>query len=164
MNGKDYTSKVSVSQALIDSGTTCLVLPTEIYNVVWDEYLANVCNEQDETCQCTANSTDAQYYPNITFHMRGAIVTVPYMNYLLPFFNRKGEPTGTCGVCIQDSDIGFMIFGDPMMHSYIPIFDKANQQIGFFGYHIIQIVAKSIQPGCPSILDCLFSWLSIYCR
>jgi len=103
--------------AIVDSGTSCLVGPSQQINTI----LQNINIGSD----CSGLSSA----PNITVNISGTRFTMTPNDYTL-FYQ------GQCQLCIQGADLPSnlpfqWILGDSFLHGYYTYFDKTHNQLGF---------------------------------
>ena len=103
--------------AIVDSGTSCLVGPTQAVNQIMSQISVG--------SDCSGLSTA----PDITVSLGGRSFPFKPKDYVL-------QVNGQCQVCIQGADlppsIPFKwILGDSFMHSVYTVFDEANARVGF---------------------------------
>jgi len=129
-----YTD-LEANSAMIDSGTSSIVMCPEDYNYWYNNYLKKVdstCNDaaDAETCSCTP-STIANY-PSLAVFINGNFLTIEpeyYLNY--------DTTTDTCNYWIQSgsfaisSEYNGWILGMPFLRKYYTLFSQTNNQIGF---------------------------------
>lgn len=149
IGGKSVATSTSFGSAVLDTGTTDLVLPKEVFNGMvaavtasdgWKSVFASnpvfsppTCYEIDKT---TAEIDSA--LPHISVMLKsGATLDLPPTGSYLQAFTKKEKPI----YCPAIRDGGAIvepgakiIFGDAMLRSYVTIFDRAQQRAGFMPF------------------------------
>ncbi len=122
--GIDMTSSSS-DTAVVDSGTSLLVLNVDLYNLVIQQYFSTSECYTDNSgfVNCYCNGT----WPTLSFMFIGAEVYVPGSAYQ----NDLGN--GFCQVEIQVLSVGVIILGDTFFRGYTISFDRMNSRVGFNG-------------------------------
>ena len=126
VNGVSYTSSIGdFPNALMDTGTSCLLLYSSLYDIVLNDYLipggCKVSLTGEINCPCYP--TDYQKFPNITTTLNGFTFTIPYMNLLIDYYTSGislyliSKASGdTCTACLSTiSGETFMVYGDPAL-------------------------------------------------
>ncbi|CAD8160934.1 unnamed protein product [Paramecium pentaurelia] len=135
INGKDYSSLMgSVQSAILDSGTTDLLVTESLYGVILQDYLipAGCFMSGGIYCPCQSTADSLAYLPNITVSFNVVNVTIPFFNLLQGYY--VAASGDVCQVMMSYlSGPPFMVFGDPALLSIIPIFNKTANQIGIIG-------------------------------
>lgn len=132
-----------MGQVIVDSGTTLLVLPRNIFEALKEGFLSgkctvigicehsrrgdnifNTCFDRTTFTQLTNNLT---LYPNITFKFPGVQVDLMPHQYL-----RIQLRSSYCvELAIAPIDNTLTILGDTFMRDRVTIFDRANKRVGF---------------------------------
>jgi hypothetical protein len=92
VGGVDYSSMIVKHEALIDSGTSFILLDTsilnksfflkkiqlksELYEELWDDYFHKFCHLLSDALYCTCDANTLKLYPEITFYSRGVSFTL----------------------------------------------------------------------------------------
>ncbi|CAD8190769.1 unnamed protein product [Paramecium octaurelia] len=132
---QDYIVNFNETQfALVDTGTSDLILNEEMYELVLNSLL-KTCKKQFGIVFCPCNPTEKQkqYLPDIVVFSKGVKLTISYSSYIM---NDDSTSDGYCQITLASNKIlkdfsNQMIFGDPFFFNYITIFDKQNNRIGF---------------------------------
>ncbi|CAD8165426.1 unnamed protein product [Paramecium pentaurelia] len=119
--------------AIIDSGTSDIMMNEEIYELVLGSLL-KVCKKQLGIifCPCNPSQNQKQYLPDIIIISNGIKFNISYYSYIL----NSNPQNDYCQITLSSNKLlmnnsNFMIFGDPFLFNYITIFDKENNRIGF---------------------------------
>ena len=90
INGVSYTADIGdFPNALMDTGTSCLLLYPSLYDIVLNDYLipggckVNLAGE----INCPCYPTNYAKFPNITTTLNGFTFTIPYMNLLIDYYS-----------------------------------------------------------------------------
>lgn len=138
------THSIHKHRAIVDSGTTFIVLPTEVHNDVKSAFQANFCDLPgicgDNTIfnlnMClnsdVVNTTALNdIYPNITMILEGVQLTLLPTDYLRPY--KVKTDTYYCFGIVDGGDLNLIVLGQVFMRPFHIIFDRANTRIGFAG-------------------------------
>lgn len=119
--------KNSVSQALIDTGTSILIIPTSEF-VIFYEMLKknnNNCIIVNHVVKCACPDGDISKFPDFIFVFNG-------VNYTLEPEYYVSQSQHICylyvGSLVSSGDL--WILGDKFMHKYYTVFDGGNLKIG----------------------------------
>ncbi|CAD8072283.1 unnamed protein product [Paramecium primaurelia] len=119
--------------AIIDSGTSDIMMNEEIYELVLGSLL-KVCKKQLGIifCPCNPNENQKQYLPDVIIISNGIKFNISYYSYIIS----TNPQNDYCQITLSSNkqlmnNSNFMIFGDPFLINYITIFDKENNRIGF---------------------------------
>jgi len=125
-------SETRPCNAIVDTGTSLLLIPPAAYSHIMDELLLNaesaVCGPSEEAHTIICKKCNKHIFPDITIVLEGgtAFVLKPE-DYILPF-----DGTTYCQIMIQEGDNpNLWILGDTFIKVYPAIFDKKNMQVGF---------------------------------
>lgn len=122
----DMTSNAG-DTAVIDSGTSLLVLNLDLYNAIIQQYFSTpecfIDSKGFTNCYCSPS------WPTLSFMFIGVQVFIPGPAYQTPSGN------GFCQVSIQSlTTVGqLIILGDVFFREYIVSFDRVNAKVGFYG-------------------------------
>ncbi|KAJ0122310.1 hypothetical protein N8I77_011852 [Diaporthe amygdali] len=119
------TYKTDAITAIADTGTTLMLLPTDVVNAY---YSAVKTSSYDRVNGGYVFPCDTDL-PDFSFGVGKATVTVPgsYINYA-----PVDSANSSCYGGIQDdSGIGFAIFGDVALKAAFVVFDGENEQLGW---------------------------------
>eukprot|EP00828_Plagiopyla_frontata_P026311 TRINITY_DN343_c0_g2_i3.p1 TRINITY_DN343_c0_g2~~TRINITY_DN343_c0_g2_i3.p1 ORF type:complete len:362 (-),score=46.06 TRINITY_DN343_c0_g2_i3:1305-2390(-) len=125
INLKCTPQEQSAMNAVVDTGTSFLIMGRSGYNMVRENEAIQQCqwNSQYETYICICSGD----YPTIWFQGDLTYIAV-HSDYLI---NLQG---GYCALGIQSQvglGIAFMIFGDSLMRNYFVAYDKSSNKVGF---------------------------------
>jgi hypothetical protein len=149
IGGKSVATSASFGSAVLDTGTTSLVLPTDVFNGIIslvtasDGYKAIFGSApffSPLTCYAgdkTAAEIDAAL-PHLTVKLgSGATLDLPPTGSYVKAYTKKEKPVYCPAIrdrgATGDSDAK-IIFGDAMLRSYVTIFDRAQQRAGFMAF------------------------------
>ena len=80
----DFEGNYEMERALVDSGTSYILLANPVYYQVKNKLLANGCTANSaRSISCHCNEEYWENYPNITFYTRGASFTIEPFQYLV---------------------------------------------------------------------------------
>ncbi|NXO25628.1 PEPA protein, partial [Cisticola juncidis] len=107
-------------QAIVDTGTTLLAVPTRAFRTLMRRLGASSSGEI--SCEAVRN------LPNLTFHIHGREFPVPPRAYVI-------RSNGYCTLGLQGMDTPteegeLWILGDVFIREYYVIFDRANNKVG----------------------------------
>eukprot|EP00456_Euglypha_rotunda_P023745 TRINITY_DN19630_c0_g1_i4.p1 TRINITY_DN19630_c0_g1~~TRINITY_DN19630_c0_g1_i4.p1 ORF type:complete len:415 (-),score=45.09 TRINITY_DN19630_c0_g1_i4:44-1288(-) len=129
--GGSTVSGTTNTQAILDSGTNILLLPTPAYNSV-ATILKNNCTQNPLVGVCNTSSTifdgscfpltqaQINQYPPIQVNLDGATLTMQGKDYVIP----RDDPTQYCIGIAPTGSNGFLIIGDTTMQNYYVKFDN----------------------------------------
>lgn len=136
-----FSSPPPNGNAIIDSGTTLMLLP----NFAYDSFvsylyaecstntLVGVCNEGGQllNSSCfTMESDQINAFPNFNFNFNGLTLSLKSSQYLYPL-SSDGFTYYCMGIGSSGDISNFTIFGDVFMQNYHVVFDRKNSMIGF---------------------------------
>lgn len=132
------SSDYNNGNAIIDSGTTDLVLPQTAYNLFVSALTTALGGCNPTSSCCAAPSTD----PGATIVLQGVSLPFPWTAYL------SGSPGcyQLTGVQSQPDGSGTII-GQTVLASYYTVFDQTNTQVGF-------ATANCQSTGCGAQTTC----------
>ncbi|RKO94801.1 aspartic peptidase domain-containing protein [Blyttiomyces helicus] len=133
----DITDGGQTPQIIVDSGTTFIVLPTNVVKKIWKETGATVENSGDGTSWTTATipCSVAKTGPDVSLTYSATTYAVPASIYVI---NYGGGKTCLSGFSGGAEDSGYSILGDVFLREWYSVFDIANHRIGF---------AKAVHPA-----------------
>ncbi|XP_042737922.1 pepsin A [Lagopus leucura] len=119
--GEKYAACHLTCQAIVDTGTSLLVMPEDAYNRV----ISDLGISSDDEISCD----DISKLPDITFHINGYAFNLPASAYVL-------NEDGACSLGIENmgtpTESGEQwILGDVFIRKYYVIFDRSNNRLGF---------------------------------
>lgn len=84
VNGQriDADGDPDINNVLFDTGTSFILLANSVYNVVYQELMANGCATY-ASIFCPCEDSDMGNYPNITIYTRGAQFVVTPEQYMV---------------------------------------------------------------------------------
>mmetsp|Transcript_15712 Transcript_15712/g.38754 ORF Transcript_15712/g.38754 Transcript_15712/m.38754 type:complete len:424 (+) Transcript_15712:41-1312(+) len=144
INGVPVDSTVGQKEAILDSGTNVLLLPTSDFQNTKKVFL-NSCDPNNNwhgVCDVDADATlfdnkcfefseeQIAAFPIITIAAKGVNLTMHGADYLLPSDPRAKSSKELC-LGIRPSSAGLFIVGDNTMQNYYVVFDNEKQQIGW---------------------------------
>jgi len=131
---------------IIDTGTNDLLLPTETYSSMKNQFLS-LCNSVNLVGICNVDSSktlfdgvcysmtpqDVQQFPNITLVVRNVNLTMTGTDYVLQGFGTiPYQPNGKYCLGISPTGTGgLFIIGDTLLQNYYSVYDRVNKQIGW---------------------------------
>lgn len=109
--------------AIVDTGTTLLYVPTSVSNAYWAKVSGAVNSESEGGWIFPCSAT----LPDFTFGIGSGRFTIPgeYMDYA------PAEGTKCFGGIQSNTGIGFSIYGDILIKSQFVIFDGGETRVGF---------------------------------
>lgn len=136
------THSTSCKGALIDSGTSNLIIPAAAYK----EFLNNFPNESLISLNpgYAVECEQYQSYPNISFSFGDdEVYTVQPQDYLIYMGDDDG--ISYCKVMAQPQRpehkmMGFVLLGDPFMRSHVTVFNKRTGKLGLYRRHAESVV------------------------
>ncbi|RKO88348.1 aspartic peptidase domain-containing protein [Blyttiomyces helicus] len=127
----DLSDGGSTIHAIADTGTSLLILPTNVANNIWNAIgaSASIFGQGTATIDCSV----AQSGPDLSFTFSKTTYTIPASAYVID---------GGLGLCIAGiaggaENDGVSIFGDVFLRSWYSFYDIENTRIGF---------AKAVHP------------------
>ncbi|XP_021256800.1 pepsin A isoform X2 [Numida meleagris] len=119
--GSDYIACFLTCQAIVDTGTSLLVMPESAYNRVLSDL--GVGSNGEVSCDAISQ------LPDVTFHIHGHAFTLSPSAYVL-------NEEGTCSLGFENmgtpTELGEQwILGDIFIREYYVIFDRGNNRVGF---------------------------------
>ncbi|XP_068026183.1 pepsin A-5 [Melanerpes formicivorus] len=107
-------------QAIVDTGTSLLVVPNNILGTIFASFGAN----SNGQISCSALSS----LPDLVYYINNQAFSVPPSAYVL-------EGNGYCSLAFQGMDVPteageLWILGDVFIRQYYTIFDRANNRVG----------------------------------
>ena len=124
-----FNASLSPNRILIDSGTSGLIVPTQVMAQVFLFLNKTIdCQIVDDSIVCDCNQARAQV-PSLSFNSLDYVFTIPSKN----FISSLGD--GACLVNIAGNDINNQIWvaGDSFFREYYVYYHMDNQTIGFSG-------------------------------
>jgi len=123
------TSVSSSSQAIVDTGTTLIYIPSSAYS----KFLSASGGKTDSNTGLASWTTAPT--GTVTFNIGGAALTLTPSQYLFPTaqYSAWGLPTGKYYSYISNggsSGVDFII-GQTFLESYYSVFDTTNKRVGF---------------------------------
>ncbi|KAM3129987.1 hypothetical protein pb186bvf_017883 [Paramecium bursaria] len=113
--------------ALIDTGASSIFIDQTIIDYLWDNHFSAIC-PQELRCPCSS-----PLYPTLTFYFQGAKIILKPEKYLYSMDFQGPYYQGYCHPNFQYNPAGTITtLGDPVMQSFISIYDKPNQLIGLY--------------------------------
>ncbi|KAM3145123.1 hypothetical protein pb186bvf_002798 [Paramecium bursaria] len=133
INGIDYTQYMYQSNyGYLASGESCLVVNAQLFNILqYDFFYPAGCSNYDGIIYCPCWNDNNASYPNITFVLNQVDINIPYQSLFLNFY--ESPPGDVCQVCLKTNNEDIIVFGGPVFQSVITVFDKDNNQVGFYG-------------------------------
>jgi len=113
VGGKDISACLFGCKAIVDTGTSLIVLPS-----------AEFSKMSDKIGQVASDCSNVNSLPTIAFKMNGKTFVVPPSIYVL-------QDQGQCQLGIAGGDVPFAILGDTFIRAWTTVFDKDNNQLGF---------------------------------
>ncbi|XP_072194194.1 pepsin A [Excalfactoria chinensis] len=119
--GGKYVACFFTCQAIVDTGTSLLVMPQGAYN--------RVIRDLGVSSDGEINCNDISKLPDVTFHINGHAFTLPASDYVL-------NEEGSCSLGFENmgtpTELGEQwILGDVFIRKYYVIFDRGNNKVGF---------------------------------
>ncbi|XP_042688199.1 pepsin A-5 [Centrocercus urophasianus] len=119
--GEKYAACLLTCQAIVDTGTSLLVMPEDAYNRV----ISDLGISSDDEISCD----DISKLPDITFRINGYAFSLPASAYVL-------NEDGACSLGIESMGVPtesgeLWILGDVFIRKYYVIFDRSNNALGF---------------------------------
>uniref|UniRef100_A0A7S4T566 Peptidase A1 domain-containing protein n=1 Tax=Alexandrium monilatum TaxID=311494 RepID=A0A7S4T566_9DINO len=113
--------------AIIDSGTSEIVLTTDLYQSVMHSIQSAATEVLSPGAECVGED-DLDSFPNVIIKLGGGVrLSVPPTTYFQPSPVRPG-----CYLLfIGKTEHAPSIIGQPLMEAYYTVFDKENDRIGF---------------------------------
>jgi hypothetical protein len=112
------------SYAVIDSGTSLIVVPLDIYEKMRAVICAAViCEFSFDLTVFSCENGEETHLPVLSFTIDGTEFPLPPQHYFL-------KENGVCYVLILPMDFPLYILGDPFMRAYYTVFDADNSRIG----------------------------------
>ena len=115
-------------KAVLDTGTSVVVFPTDLYALVVEEIKAKTaCSEiRRMVCVCHKKpcNINPEDFPTINFHFNGMNATLPGGAYVL---NIKG--TNIIMLTGLDLSERFILLGDPFLRQYVTLFDGDEESV-----------------------------------
>ena len=125
------STNVNTSQgvkAVLDTGTSVIVFPTDLYALVVEEIKAKTACSSIRRMVCVCHkkpcNLNPEDFPTISFHFNGMNATLPGRAYVL---NIKG--TNVILLAGIDLSERFILLGDPFLRQYITLFDGDEDSI-----------------------------------
>ncbi|NWV01025.1 PEPA protein, partial [Upupa epops] len=108
-------------QAIVDTGTSLMVVPSQVLPVIFSAVGAN----SDGSISCSAK----WFQPDLVFYINGYGFHLPATAYVIQ------SSAGTCSVGFQGMDVPteqgeLWILGDVFIRQYYTIFDRGNNRVG----------------------------------
>ncbi|RKO90484.1 aspartic peptidase domain-containing protein [Blyttiomyces helicus] len=119
----DLSDGGSVTNAIADTGTTLLILPTDVASAIWQATGASDQGTGTASIDCSV----AQTGPDVSFTFSHTAYAVPASDYVLS----NGDGTCISGFSGGAENNGVSIFGDIFLRSWYSFYDIANTRIGF---------------------------------
>ncbi|MCJ1403778.1 hypothetical protein MMC11_007001 [Xylographa trunciseda] len=125
------TSSTDLPQiAVLDSGASAVLLPTDIAQQIWSTFGVTYSNaNRQATCPCSiANSTGT-----VDFGFSGIKISVPVSEFVREFRGDAAPSPGTCLFDVQplltSGSYAPIILGDPFLRSAYVVYDLGNNEI-----------------------------------
>lgn len=140
MDGKDVELP-SFSRAIVDSGTTLIVVSKSTFTVIKRQFLTDYCDVPGlcdsetwfEAAHCTKLSdADLMKLPTLTIPLSGFDLKMGPKDYMINYAS-KGPEFWCVGIMSLDSMSGGVnvILGNVVMNKYVTIYDREEKRIGF---------------------------------
>ena len=113
-----------VTEALIDSATSGLYVPTPIFNRMKSLLNAKEVGPGLYQVEC-------QGLPDIIFKINGVIFVVDYAQYALAPVNNPYIDAGKCQLEVYESSFPAFHLGNSFMKNKLVVFDSENKRMGF---------------------------------
>ncbi|NWI58961.1 PEPA protein, partial [Calyptomena viridis] len=109
-------------QAIVDTGTTLLAVPTRAFQILQNALGAT--SDGEISCEAARN------LPDLVFHINGKAFPVPARAYVI---RQSGEfcSLGLQGMDAPTEEGELWILGDVFIREYYVVFDRANDKVGF---------------------------------
>eukprot|EP01112_Ceratiomyxa_fruticulosa_P022844 TRINITY_DN84_c0_g1_i5.p1 TRINITY_DN84_c0_g1~~TRINITY_DN84_c0_g1_i5.p1 ORF type:complete len:565 (-),score=96.14 TRINITY_DN84_c0_g1_i5:58-1752(-) len=123
-------------QGVIDSGTSFLLLPNNMYSSFQSYFSTHYCSLPCvcgtytllDGYTCTINPTRFAQFPSITLSIQNVYVTIPPTNYLVPVSGSPTDRNFYLGISPYGSST--VILGDTFLRNNYVFFDRINLRIG----------------------------------
>lgn len=154
-------------EALLDSGTSLTHLPRSIA----EELLINQFEAQySQTLGYFVQRCDLD--GTLSYNFSGAIIDVPFTNFLFPIMGRSGnavsdEGDPLCAIGIMPFDNQFALLGDTFLRNAYVVYDMKNNELGLAQAKInatdsnIEAIKSTIPSAIPAPLYSATSRLSL---
>jgi len=115
--------------AVIDSGTSLITLPKEVFSSIIPVIKEKTGCEEIRRFMCLCSdgpcNFDPEDFPTITFEFNGFKAVLPGKSYVINI-----EGYNVLEIIGLDMTEKFIILGDPFMRQYVTIFDEEEEKIG----------------------------------
>eukprot|EP00948_MAST-09A_sp_MAST-9A-sp1_P000806 g806.t1 len=121
--------KMDATEAVLDSGTTALLLPGNLYSALQSSF-SSVPGASDLFAGKCA-PVDASEWPTITMQLDGIALNLAPEHYLVP---EEGAAEGTYCLGILNTGRGLesmFIIGDTIMSQYYIVYDRKASRVGW---------------------------------
>ncbi|KAI4204505.1 MAG: hypothetical protein LQ350_001055 [Teloschistes chrysophthalmus] len=152
-----------VRSAILDSGTTITVLPTDLATKVLDSFGAVIDPAIPEPLvACNLNNADAQFVYQFG-GTSGPKITIPVADLVDPHIEGLQFKDGSdaCTLGIEGADIDFLLLGDTFLRSAYVVYDLESKQIALAqaklnvsSSNVQEITGDSI-PGVQTVVPSL---------
>jgi hypothetical protein len=156
------TSVISSLNAILDTGTTYILLPMRAYNTLVEFLQTHYCDLVGVCSQlnifngnCLLEISKVEAYPDLAFQFSGVQVTVKATSYFLQT-TMHGQ-SGYCFGVIPWTD-DYAILGYTFMRGNYIHYDMENSRIGFAGSN----TTLSLPSSAPSLCHSVFFFFSLF--
>ncbi|XP_068964401.1 gastricsin-like [Petaurus breviceps papuanus] len=116
-----------VCQAMVDTGTSLLTLPQDMFS----ELMQYIGAEEDEGAYLVSCS-NIQSLPTLTFNINGVDFSLPPSAYILSSSDSNYCEVGIMSTYLtSESGQPLWILGDVFLRNYYSVFDLGNNRVGF---------------------------------